>query len=326
MNKKTIKIILLVAVMVLLLAHFWKVFLPDQLEYTVHHYLEEEAYYEETAFKIYDTVKWLDGEVVAVEGEQMVGLVYLEKNFGVYAVRNHVLCNKTDTVKDAVMQGIDYQYRLLRAQAFVDNKDIVMAYVNDPEITLFEIENEANQRILQLPENRKLVFSESNQLHTIIKTKSTIQEDLLVEWKDKNFQDFIKYNTGRLVFKSDHPLNIAFVGTFDFKTDDSIFINKVSLEDIETLDVAAYDAVFINREITNDKLDELVKNHWDVCVVDPLDNINPIGIMNINEDVILIEKRLGGSGYSSKTDYYDSRSNYFMAYGYIFERLSERKE
>lgn len=65
---------------------------------------------------MYDTVEWLNGELLAVESEDMVGAVYLEKTFGVYKVKNHALCNKSDTAKDQFMEDYDYQYRLLRVK------------------------------------------------------------------------------------------------------------------------------------------------------------------------------------------------------------------
>ena len=205
---------------------------------------------------------------------------------------NFVLCNKIDAVKSPSIRDIDYQYRLLRVKAFVDNRDVIMAYVKDTEIDSFELENESNELRFQLPENRK----------------------------------FRKYNANNFICKSDNPLSIAVIGAFNFKTDDSILIDSIKLNEIDDLYSEDYDALFINSSISDGTVDELVKKNWDVYIIDPFKNLEPFGNTNIKENVIIIEKSLNGCGSSSKAEYYDLESNYFMAYNYIFERLSNRKE
>lgn len=326
MRKRFIRSIIVLVCIFLIVTFFWKALLPNQLEYTINDYFEGISYHENTIYKIHNTAKWFNGELVVVEGKEMIGVVYLEKVFGIYKVKNHALCNKTDTVTYSFMRDIEYQYRLLRVKSFVENKDIIIAYVNDTKINSFELENESNELIFLLPENRKLIFSEAEQLFSIIKTQSDEIDETFIEWKDENLQDMIKYNTNDLICKSDKPLNIAVIGLFDFKTDDNILIENVSLDKLQDLDSDEYDALFINSSISNGTVDELVKKNWHVYIIDPLKNLDSIGNTNVGKNVIIIEKSINSGGSCSKSDYYDLDSNYFMAYNYIFESLSNRKK
>lgn len=326
MRKRFIRNIIVLIFIFLIATYFWKALLPNQLEYTINDYFEGISYHDNTIYKIHNTAEWFNGELVVVEGKEMIGVVYLEKVFGVYKVKNHALCNKTDTVSNPFMRDIEYQYHLLRAKSFVENKDIIMAYVNDTKINSFELENESNELVFLLPENRKLIFSEVTQLFSIIKTQSNEINEMFIEWKDENLQDMIKYNTNDLICKSDKPLSIAVIGSFDFKTDYNILIENVSLNKLQDLDSDEYDALFINSSISNGTVDELVKKNWDVYIIDPLKNLDSIGNTNFGKNVIIIEKSINGGGRSYKSDYYDLYSNYFIAYNYILEHLSNRKE
>lgn len=331
MKKKIMRVMIVLVSIFLVFTYFWKALLPNQLEFTINEYFEGISHHNKTTFVIHDTAKWLNGELAVVEDKQMIGIVYLEKVFGVYKVKNYALCNRTDTVKDSFMKGIDYQYRLLRVKSFIEDTDIIIAYVKDPEINSFELKNESNELRFELPENRKLIFSEVQQLFSIIRTQSEEYDEMLIEWQDKNLEEMIKYNANDFVCKSDKPLNIAVVGTFNFKTDYSILIDNITLNEVHNLDAKKYDALFVNSDITKEILDkkmlgELVNNNWDVFIIDPLENPYLFENTHIDENIIIIEKSKSGGGNWSKGNYYDLESNYLRAYNSIFELLSNKKE
>lgn len=329
MKVKIMRVIIILISIFIMVTYFWKALLPNQLQYTINEYSEEISFHNETTFKIHDTAEWLNGELVAVEGKEMVGVVYLEKFLGVYKVKNHALCNKIDNVKDSSMGDVDYQYRLLRAKSFVDDKDILMAYINDADLNSFELEDNLNEIRFQLPENRELILNEVNQLTSNIKTESNVInliDEVFIEWKDKNLQSMIKYNANNFTYKSNTLLNIAVIGSFRFNTDDSILINNILLSDTYDLNSEEYDALFVNIEISNETLNELVNENWEVYIIDPLKNIESFGNTYVKDNVIIYEKSKNGSGSSFKTDYYNLESNYLMAYSRIFERLSYRKK
>lgn len=331
MKNKLIQISIVLILILLVGAYFWKALLSNQLEYAISKYFEDSSYHSKTTFVIHDTAEWLNGELVVVEDKQMIGIVYLEKKYGIYKVINHALCNKTDTVKNSFMKDIDYQYRLLRVKSFVEDIDIIISYVKDININSFEFDNGSNQLRFELPENKKLIFSEVQQLFSIIKTQSHGYDNMVIEWQDEKLEELIKYNTNDFIFKSDKHLNIAVAGTFNFKTDDSIFIDNISLNEIHNLDVEKYDALFINSDISNgmfDKkmLDELVMNNWDVFIINPFKNPDLFEDSHIEDNVIIIERSRSGVGNWSKGDYYDLESNYLKAYGHIFDLILSKKQ
>lgn len=316
---------------IVVVTQFWKVMLPNQIEYTVNEYFGDISYHSKYTFALHDTVDWLDGVLVAVEDNQMIGVVYLEKKYGVYKVKNHALCSKIDTIKEPFMENIDFQYRLLRVQSFVQDKDILLAYVKDTDISSFKIENASLQLDLDLQENEKLVFGEVNQLFSIIKTESMIHEETLIEWKGEKLEEQLKYNFKNYKLKASKPLKIATVGGITINVDKSIIIDKLELEDLDDLSAENYDALLIKSQISNsyfDKktLDRLIEDNWDVFIIDPKENPRLFGNNRIDENTIVIKKGRKGIGNWSKCDYYDLESNYVRVYNSIFELISNKKE
>jgi hypothetical protein len=303
---------------------FRKVLSTNQLEYTINNYLEGFPYHNNTAYKVHDSKDWLDGEIVVVESDEMIGLVYLEKTFGIYRVENHVLSNKNDVLKTPYINELEYQYRLLRVKSFVDEKDVLFAYINDEEIQSFKMEMGSNEVRFQLPENRMVILSEVDRLYSSIKTHSEVE---FIEWKDEKLQDMIKYNSNSFVYKSDNLIKIAVVGgfRFNFKTDHNIIIDNIKLNAVDNLSSEDYDALFINTSISDEKVDELIKCNWDTYIINPNNNLKDSNNKNFEERLIILRK--GNSiGKYSKFDFYDLRTNYFVAYSSIFEHLSNRKE
>lgn len=323
MKKKIIQIIIVLAVLLLIASYFWKAFLPNQLDYTINDYFSDFTYHNEETFKIYDTKKWLNGELVAVEEKNMVGVVYLEKTFGIYRVENHILCNKTNVAKSPQIEDLEYQYRLLRAKSFVDGKDVVLAYVKDDEMNSFKMSTGSNEARFELPGKRKVILSEANGLYSSVKIHSEVD---FVEWKDEKLQDIMKYNVKDFIYKSDKALSIAVIGESNFKTEDSIRVDNTDLERVDDLSSEDYDAIFINTSISQEKVDALIKNKWNTYIIDPIRNLKHFQNNNLDEDLIVLRKGNGGFGKYSKVDFYDLKTNYFIAYSSIFEFLSERKE
>lgn len=317
------QIIIVIAVLLLIGSYFWKAFLPNQIEYTFNDYFSEFTGLNETTFKIYDTKKWLNGELVAVEEKEMVGVVYLEKSFGIYRVENHILCNKTNVAKSPQIEDLEYQYRLLRAKSFVDGKDVVLAYVKDDEMNSFKMSTGSNEVRFELLGNRKVILSEVGRLYSSVKMHSEVD---FVEWEDENLQDLMKYNSEDFIYKSDKALSIAVIGELSFKTDHSIGIEYIDFETVDNLSSDAYDALFINKNISNAEVNELVEKKWSVYIVDPNRNLKHFQNNNLEEDLIVLRKGNGGFGKYSKVDFYDLQTNYFIAYSSIFESISERKE
>lgn len=322
--KRGIKIIISVIGFFLVAFYLFKVLSPNQLERTIEDYFDNQNSIHKSNYSIYNTQNWHDGELVAIENNQMVGLIYLKKILGLYHVEDHVLSNKVDGAKSIYTPKEPFQYRLLRVQSFADDKDIIMAYVNDSAIKSLTLEEDFQELNFQLPDNRKLVFSETKAPFSIIKTRSDLVEEFFVEWEEKSIQDKMKYDTRHLVLTSNVFLNIAVVGEFYFKTDDSIQINYINLGDLQDLDSSLYDALFINARISNEGVDNLVKRGFDVCIINPFDNLDQSS--NIDEDLIVIEKSNSGGGSCSKGNFYDWKTNYYSAFNHILIRISERKE
>lgn len=324
MINRGIKIIILIIGLFLVTLYLFKVLSPNQLERTIEHYFDNQNSIHKSNYSIYNTQNWYGGELVAIENDQMVGLIYLKKFLGLYHVEDYVLSNKVDVTKSIYTPKEPFQYRLLRVQSFADDKDIIMAYVNDPAIKSLTLEKDFQELNFQLPDNRKLVFSETKALFSIIKTRSDLVEEFFVEWEDKSLQDKMKYDTRHLVLTSNVFLNIAVVGEFYFQTDDSIQMNDFDLADLDELDASAYDALFINARISNERVNNLVKREFDVYIINPFNNLDQSS--NIDEDLIVIEKSNSGGGSCSKGDFYDWESNYYSAFNHILMRISERKE
>jgi len=330
-RKRIIGMIIVIVLIIVSAIQFWKVLLPNQLEYTIREYFKGISNHSINTYMIHDTAEWLDGELVVVEDNEMIGIVYLEKKYGIYKVKNHALCSKVDTIRDSFMKNVDYQYRLLRVQSFVYDRDILIAYVNDAEIKSMKLVNTLKQLSFDLPENKKLIFSEENQLFSIIRSQSEVYEESFIEWKGEKIEDQIKYNVNNITLKSLKPLNIAMVSEFAFKVDKNILIEKLRFEDLDDISAEKYDAVFIDSDMSNVKfdkimLDNLVNSNWDVFVIDPLENSHLYGNANIDRNTIIIEKSRGGVGSWSKSDHYDLETNYLRAYNSIIELLSSKKE
>jgi len=262
---------------------------------------------------------------VAIENDEMVGLIYFKNYFGLYVVKNHALFNKKDEAKNDYMPSGDYQYRILRAKSFVGNSDILMAYINDPKIKSMTLENDFQEMNFPLTDNKKLIFRETQQLFTIVKTQSDTVEEILIKWKNKNIQDVIKYDTSKLVLSSKVPISIAVIGELAFKTDNSIKLDAIELSDVRKINSQNYDALFVNVRISNERVDELVKTDWDVYIIDPLNNLEKAN-NNIDVDVIITRRGSNGSWNSYKGSIYDSKSTYYREFNYIFNYLSDRKE
>lgn len=323
--KKSITVIVVFILILKISPYILNVIFPNQLAYMIEKHFDNQLDLNKSKYLIYDSQKWLDGELVAIENDQMVGIIYLKNYFGLYRVKNYALCNKKDEAKNNYMPTAEYQYRIFRVKSFADNSDILVAYINDADIKAMTLEEEFQELEFQLTDNRKLIFSETKQLFSIVKTKTDIVEEILIEWEDKNLQDMMKYDTEKLVLGSKIPLDIAIIGEIGFKTDSSIQLDCIELSDINELNSETYDALFINVGISNDKVDDLVERNWDVYVIDPLNNLEKSN-NNIKENVIIIERSNSGGGSSSKGDFYDLKSNYYSAFNYIFDRLSDRKE
>jgi hypothetical protein len=319
---KNIKIALLSLVVFLVGLYTWRLVAPIELESLVNDYFKDYSYLEDSTFQVYDSYEWENGLLVAVEGEEMVGVAYLEKKFGAYKVKDHALCNKKDTIKGYSIDGRQYQYRVLRAKSFLGDKDVLMAYVNDPEIKWFKVNDKSLDLSFELSNGRRVMFGQVEWDVTDIKTSSN---NIFVEWNDDTLQDIIKYDTQNLVFKSEQPLSIAVVGPIGFNVDESINIDKVTLEEIDNYDAGAYDALFVNSHIEYGAVEALVERKWTVYVINPASNIKPKAPNLLYEDVIVLMKGPGRSGRTSKYESYDLQTSYFMAYNYIFERLSKRK-
>lgn len=323
--KRSIIVIIVLILIFIMAPYVLKVIFPNQLEYAIERYFDDQPGINKSKYLVYDTEKWLGGELVAIENDEMVGIIYLKKVFGLYKVDNYALCNKKDETKGDYMPNVNYQYRLLRVKSFTENKDILIAYINDPNIKSMTLENDFKELKFQLTDNRNLIFCETQKLFSIIKTQSDSVEEVFIEWKDENLQDMMKYDTRKLVLDSKVSLDIAVIGGFGFKTDDSILIDNIELNEVNELNSETYDALFVNTRISNEKVDELVKRDWDVYIIDPLKNLEQ-PYNNIHENVIIIEKSNNGGGRCSKADFYDLASNYYSALNYIFDQLSDRKE
>lgn len=324
MKKKIIQIIIVLAILLLMGVFFRKVLSTNKLEYTINNYFEGFPYHNNTTYKIHDSKDWLNGELVVVESDEMIGFVYLEKTFGIFRVENHVLTNKNDVPKTPYINELEYQYRLLRVKSFVDEKDVLFAYIKDKEIQTFKMGMGSNEVRFQLPENRKVILNEVDRLYSKIETYSEVE---FIEWKDEKLQDMIKYNSNSFVCKSDNLIKIAVVGgfRFNFKTGHNIIIDNIKLTAIDNLSSEDYDALFINTSISDEKADELIKSNWDTYVINPNNNLKDSRNKNFEERLIIL--RMGNSiGKYSKVDFYDLRTNYFVAYSSIFEYLSNRKE
>lgn len=326
MHKKHLYIFLIVALMALLTAQFWPVFLPKQLDHTVNRYFEEHSFHKNDKFIIHQDADWLSGELALVENDEMIGLVYLEKQFGLYKVINHVLCNKTDNLKDDLMKDLDYQYRLLMARSFVDNQDILMAYINDEEIKTFELDGGLDEFTFSLKDGRKVFISIIEDSHSIIKTKSKTIDERVIKWTEDNLQDFIKYDADKFVYSSEKPLNLGLVGDFYLQTDDSISLNNLALNDLENLASDDYDGLIINTRISNDEIEDLISENWTLFLMYPNRNLENKKLFNVDEETLIIEKSKHSSGRSSRSKLYDLESNYFIAFSIIFERLSMDKD
>ncbi|MEA1974160.1 MAG: hypothetical protein U9N10_01235 [Bacillota bacterium] len=324
MKRSSIVIVVLISILIIG-PHVLNVIFPKQLEHTIEKYFDDRLGINKSKYLVYDSEKWMGGELVAIENDEMVGIIYLKNYFGLYVVENHALCNKKDESKSDYMPSDDYQYRLLRVKSFANNSDILIAYINDSNIKSMTLENEFQVLEFQLTDNRKLIFSETQQLLSIVKTQTDIVEKIVIEWKDKTLQDFMKYDIGKLVLGSKVPLDIAVIGNFGFKTDNNIQLDNIELRDIDELNSETYDALFVNTRISNEKVDDLVKKNWDVYVIAPLNNLEKPN-NNINENVIIIEGSNRGGGRSSKGNFYDLKTNYYSAFNHIFDRLSDRKE
>jgi hypothetical protein len=85
-----------------------KVIFPSQLEYTIEKYFDDRPVLNRSKFLVYDTEIWHGEELVAIENDEMVGVIYLKKFLGLYRVDNYALCNKVDEAKGDYMPSVDY--------------------------------------------------------------------------------------------------------------------------------------------------------------------------------------------------------------------------
>lgn len=324
MNKRTIKILIGIIGIVLLLfvGYFWKAFIPNQKEYTINKYFESQTYHKGDSFRIHNCTKWHKGEIVAIENEKMVGVAYLEKRLGVYSVKNHVLLSKVDFSKPDFMVDYSYQYRVLKAKEFVENKDLIVAYINDGTLDAFNIENEPSQVVFPLPQSKKIVVGEIKHRVSIIGTDTDIE---VKEWTDKSIEDFIKYKRSDLVLQSEKKLMIAHSGSFPYKIGNNIETKKVSLDQLANLDAEEYDVLIINRNISEESLNTLKNGDWHVVVLDPKENYKTTVSHKLDEDIVAIEIGKALSGTYRQDDSRGSSSNHYIAIQLILEHLERQK-
>lgn len=330
MKKINIGILIVLLSTLMVAGQLWKNILPHQINYTINNYLNKNLYQGESNYKLYEGINWLDGIIVPIESDKMVGVVYLEKKLTTYKVKNHALHSKTDPIREPFMGDIDFQYKLLRVQAFVDDKDIILAYIKNDAIKTFTLENIPLQYDFELLGNNKLVFGEVNKLFSVIKINSNSHERDIFNWRDEKIEERLKYNFENYVHKSLNPLKIVTLGNISINTDKSILFEKASYEDLINMKADTYDALFINSTLPNtdfsrEMLDKLISNKWDIFIFNPNQNPHLFRTENIGEDTIVIETGRGAGSWS-KYDYYDLESNYTKVYNSIFELLSMKKD
>jgi len=95
-------------------------------------------------------------------------------------------------------------------------------------------------------------------------------------------------NSNYFVCKSDNLLNIAVVGGFEFKTDHNIVIDNIKLDAVDDISSEDYDALFINTNISDEKVDRLIRKNGDIYIIDPIKNLKHFGNKNIEDNLIIL--------------------------------------